>query len=445
MNTKSVHIKSFVAIIIIAFVSNSFISCKKGYEKPVKIPDTSNNLNVIFILGDDVGYEVPTCDGGQSYSTPNIDFMAANGVLFTQAHAAPLCSPSRFMLLTGKYNFRNYTNWGNMDLGQKTIGNMFADAGYKTAVYGKWQLGGGAISIHTFGFQQYCVWDPLSTDKGSRYKDPDIYENGNFVQSSLTKNKYGEDIFTDSVLNFIQKNASKPFFIYYPMVLTHAPFCPTPDDPEFAGWNADHDNSNPKFFPSMTKYMDKKIGMILDKLKSLGLDKNTIVVYAGDNGTSMQIKSKFKDTVVTGGKTQTNEFGTHVPLIIYSASSTMHGAVVNDLIDFTDFLPTLAGLIDIKKPNDYGPLDGVSFSPRVYGEAGTPRNWIFYYYDPFPGSSTPVRWVQDTNYKLYDNPPDFYNIRTDVKERFPLEINSLTDYEKDIRATFLQVLADEHR
>src|SRR4029077_21044933 len=80
--------------------------------------------NIIVILADDIGYEIPTYTGGQSYSTPNLDFMAANGTRFTQAHSAPLCSPSRFMLLTGKYNFRNYTTWGKMDISQRTFANI---------------------------------------------------------------------------------------------------------------------------------------------------------------------------------------------------------------------------------------------------------------------------------------------------------------------------------
>ena len=181
--------------------------------------------NIIFILGDDIGYKTLTVNGGNSYSTPHLDSMARNGMNFTQCHSSPLCSPSRFMLLTGKYNFRNYTEWGNMDTSQKTIGNMFKDAGYKTACFGKWQLNGGDFSIHQFGFDSYCVWDAVDPNiSGARYKSPKIYTNGRFVADSLINGKYGEDIFSDSVINFIEQNNSVPFFIYYPMVLAHEPF-----------------------------------------------------------------------------------------------------------------------------------------------------------------------------------------------------------------------------
>ena len=123
----------------------------------------SNKTNIIFILADDVGFEVPACNGGQSYSTPNINSMAAEGIRFTQCFASPLCSPSRFMFLTGKYNFRNYGAWGVMDPNtNRTIANMLHDAGYKTLVAGKWQLDGGDASIHALGFDDYVVYEPFA-------------------------------------------------------------------------------------------------------------------------------------------------------------------------------------------------------------------------------------------------------------------------------------------
>ncbi|HEX5151338.1 MAG TPA: sulfatase-like hydrolase/transferase, partial [Parafilimonas sp.] len=99
--------------------------------------------NIILILADDIGYKSLTCNGGNLYSTPNIDKLAKQGMRFTQCHASPSCSPSRHLLLTGKYNFRNYIEWGKMDPNEKTIGNMLKDAGYKTGFFGKDQLDGG--------------------------------------------------------------------------------------------------------------------------------------------------------------------------------------------------------------------------------------------------------------------------------------------------------------
>ena len=399
--------------------------------------------NIILILGDDVGYEIPTCNGGTSYTTPDLDKMASNGIRFTQFHASPLCSPSRFMLLTGKYNFRNYTNWGKLDTTQKTIGNMFRDAGYATACFGKWQLSGGDQSIKTFGFDHYCVWNPDGADdKGNRYKNPAIYANGSFVPDSLTLNKYGEDIFADSVINFIDRNKTKPFFIYYPMVLCHTPFSPTPDNPEYAAWNPNNPDDK-SFFPSMVKYMDKKIGQVIDKVKSLGIEDNTVIIYVGDNGTTVDISSGFNGGQISGGKGATTENGTHTPLIIYGPGLIQSATVNDDLIDFTDFMPTLADMAGIAKPTTYGVLDGISFNERLKGNPGTPRDWIYCYYSPDHNNTPTNAWVQNKIYKLYDTSStktsfEFYNILNDVSEKST--IITLDENTRKIRQQFSDVI-----
>jgi len=413
----------------------------------------SQKPNVIFILGDDIGFYTPTVNGGRSYTTPNLDTLSRGGINFSRCYSSPLCSPSRFMLLTGKYNFRNYTHWGVMDQSQRTIGNMFKDAGYKTACFGKWQLSGGEQSIHTFGFDSYCVFDATgnigddegSTFRGSRYKNPTIYTNGDYVADSLTANKYGEDIFTDSILNFITRNKSVPFFVYYPMVLAHPPIQPTPDDSVFATWTG---NSDTSFYRSMIHYMDKKIGLILKKVKSLGIENKTVIIYVGDNGTPQEIYERTNHGVIEGGKGTPGEYGTHVPLMVYWPSHIKAGTTNYDLIDFTDFLPTFAGIANISLPTTYGPLDGVSFSPRLTGQAGTPRQWIFCYWDSVPGNKFIQcihRWAQTKTYKLYDtsylnSSRLFYNIVTDINETHPISDNSLTPEEIAIKKQLLEVI-----
>lgn len=438
---KNIHLKKILChlIYIVGFI---FICINISVSAYSQI----NRPNIIFILSDDIGYEVPTCDGGISYSTPRIDLMAQNGMRFTQFHA-PLCSPSRFMILTGKYNFRNYTNWGEMDHSQKTMGNLFKDGGYKTAYYGKWQLGGGDPSIKIFGFDNYCIWNPLDpSTKEQRYKSPHIYQNGEFVSDKLTRNKYGDDIFTDSLMNFIDSNKASPFFIYYSMCIGHAPFCPTPDDSAFAKWNTSKP-SDTAFFPSMVKYMDKKVGMIIDKVNSLGIANNTVIIFASDNGTGDKVYSKFKDTTIKGGKNTTTEFGTHVPLIIQWLGKITGNSVNHDLIDCTDLIPTMADIAGITIPSSYGILDGIDFTPQLTGGKGTPRDWFFCHFDPLAGDhDTLKRWVQDKTYKLYDTTVSpqflFYNIHTDKNEQHPIPDSLLTNEEMKIKGEFLNVLAN---
>src|SRR4051794_12598381 len=286
--------KAVVSVLIFWFIIFTQ-SCKKsGLTSLPKLVNSQNNSilpaaikpNIILILGDDVGYEIPAIDGGQSYSTPNLDKMAQSGMRFTQIRSTPLCSPSRFELLTGKYNFRNYSLWGSMDTTNRTIANMLGSAGYKTLVAGKWQLSGGDTAMHDLGFQNYMVWNPYTAEgdehvdgKGSRYKDPIIFRAAHFLPADSTTGKYGDDLFTDYISNFIDSNKTRPFFVYYPICLVHPPFCPTPDDPEFATWNSNPRNSDTRFYPSMVKYMDKKIGQIINKVKSDKLAGNTIIIF----------------------------------------------------------------------------------------------------------------------------------------------------------------------
>ena len=408
----------------------------------------SKKPNIILLLADDVGYKSLTCDGGNLYSTAHLDSLAKNGMRFTQCQASPLCSPSRQLLLTGKYNFRNYTEWGRMNSDEKTIGNVMKDAGYKTAFIGKDQLDGGGTSLNAWGFDFYCVDAPYKDlPEGSKYKNPSIYTHGNFLADSLTANKYGEDVFTDSLFSFIDDNKSNPFFVYYPMVSVHKPFCPTPDDEAFANWSVGTP-SDASYFPSMMKYMDKKIGQIIDKLKATGIEDNTIIIFTGDNGTPELVAdyADENDSIVIGGKRLTTEAGTHVPLIIYWPG-TVAPSVNNDLIDFTDFLPTIADIGNAPMPTGYGPFDGVSFAPQIMGQTGTPRSWIFYHYYPDPTSprTSLMRWAQTTTYKLYDTCASstirlFYNIAADPKEINPITDSLLTPEEVVIKQQLLNVI-----
>jgi len=148
---------------------------------------TSNNAkkNIIIILEDDIGYEIPTYTGGQSYSTQQMDILAQNGMQFTHCYASAMCSPSRITWFTGKYGFRNYHEWGILDSTQKPIANLLHNNGYATCAIGKWQLDG---HFKKFGFDEHCVFDPFQEpdvedvdENRHRYKNPAIYQNGAYL------------------------------------------------------------------------------------------------------------------------------------------------------------------------------------------------------------------------------------------------------------------------
>jgi hypothetical protein len=257
-------------------------------------------------------------------------------------------------------------------------------------------------------------------------------------------NKYGPDIFADSIMNFIENNKDNSFFIYYPLVLAHKPFQPTPDDPDFAGWNSTE--SDTAYYPSMIKYMDKIVGKLIKKVQDVGIANNTIIIFTSDNGTPGIISKGGGDDDTRTGKGTTLESGMRVPLIAYWPGKIAPGSVNNDLIGFTDFLPTFAGIANIPVP-DYGPLDGVSFAPRLTGDPGTPREWLYYHYDPHPGEDgdTATRWAQTIRYKLYDtssanNTLLFYDIKSDTNETQPIPNNLLTKKQATIKQQLLDVI-----
>jgi len=415
---------------------------------------TGEKPNIILILGDDIGYEIPTVNGGQSYATPNIDRMAQTGMRFTRFHASPLCSPSRVMLLTGKYNFRNYGVWGVLDTTSQTIADMLKDAGYKTYVAGKWQLDGGDASLRASGFTDYSIWSPFTSKngervrgKGSRYKDPVIYQNAAFLPKSSTQGKYGDDIFTNNIKNFIDANKTSSFFIYYPICLSHEPFSPAPTHPDYAAWNPKTSIADTKYFPSMVNYMDVKIGEILDKVIQAGIADKTLVIFVGDNGTDESITSQFQGSSFRGGKSETNEAGTHVPMLMWWQGKIMPGTTNDFILDFTDLMPTFADVAGIPLPTNYGPLDGVSFYSAINGSTVPTRQWIYCYYDAnMQGKpdKPPIGWVQDTAYKLYDSTGLFYHYSNDLDEKKPLSNSMLTQAEKDKKAQMQAVLATMH-
>jgi arylsulfatase A len=437
-------------------------SCKKIDIVPRSDADSpslsvvSSKPNIILILADDAGYEIPTCDGGQSYSTPNIDKMAAQGLRFTQCQGSPMCSPSRFMLMTGKYNFRNYTTWGMMDLSQRTIANVLRKGGYDTYAVGKWQFDGGDSAVHQFGFKKYIIFEPFKVGDSSRndedgetvgrYKNPSLYSNGEFLKKGATRNKYCDDILVDSLTSYAKKSSSKgtPFFIYYSMSLVHSPFSPTPDDPEFAAWDPKANISDTSFFPSMVKYMDKKVGEVISRMDSMGLLNNTIILFLGDNGTPHNIYSWYNNQLIEGGKMKTYTYGTHVPFVVYWKGRIVPG-INNDLIDFTDFLPTLADVASVPIPSYCGIIDGTSFYPQLFNNTGNPRDWVFCHYDPDHFKPTPLkRFIYNDTYKLYDSTDKFYNMLQDPYETSAIKPRNMTIDEKQLHDYFQSILDTLH-
>ena len=399
--------------------------------------------NIILIMSDDLGYEVINANGGTSYETPRLNNLAETGIRFENAHAQPLCTPTRIQLMTGKYNFRNYIGFGLMDPNEKTFGHIMSDNGYKTLISGKWQLysynppdempeeRNKGQKIEDAGFDEFCVWhDHQTEEKGSRYKNPIVYQNGEYLSKEITEGNYGEDIFSDYILDFMERNIDDPFFVYFPMTLTHRPLEPTPDSQEFAvfdppsnktlggrtweqleGWDDDS-----KYYKDMVEYHDKTIGKIVDKLDSLGIRENTLILYLGDNGSPIEVSSFMGDLEIPGGKGKTIDTGTHVPLICNWKSKIPASLVSTNLVDTTDFLPTIFEATGIKFPENYI-IDGKSFYPQLLGEDGDPRDWIFFHFDAGGRNKRPIqRFLRNHSWKLYED-GRMFDMKSDLNEK----------------------------
>lgn len=394
--------------------------------------------NVILILADDLGYETIGANGGTSYPTPVLDRLAAGGARFTDCFAQPLCTPTRVQLMTGLSNARNYLNFGNMDPKSVTFANHFQKAGYATCIAGKWQLGQALDLPGKFGFDDHCLWQ--HTRRPPRYANPGLEING--VAKDFSHGEYGPDLVNAHVLDFIGRHKDKPFLLYYPMMLTHDPYQPTPDSPD---WDpkavGESVNRKAAHFGEMVTYMDKLVGTVVAKLDECGLREKTLVIFLGDNGTGSGTRSMMGTREVVGKKGSTVDAGMRVPLIASWPGRIAKGTVCRDLVDTTDFLPTICEAAALKVP---GPLDGRSFLPQMCGGKGKPREWIYSWYSPRQGNDRSVReFAFNHRFKLYRG-GGFFDLSKDLGEKSPLPVSSLTG-EAAAAAKTLQSALDQFK
>ncbi len=391
-------------------------------------PDESTKMgrvpNMVFILADDFGYECVTANGGESYQTPHLDRLAASGMRFEHCHVQPLCTPTRVQLMTGLYNVRNYYNFGTLPRTETTFAHVLKRAGYATGIVGKWQLGREVDSPKHFGFDESCLWQ--HTRRPPRYANPGLEYNG--VEKDFTNGEYGPKLLNEFALDFITRHKNEPFFLYYPLTLTHDPFQPTPDsadwDPKAQGESV---NRNVKHFAAMVNYMDRMVGELDAKLGELGIRESTLLIFLGDNGTGVGVTSRFQGADHRGGKGTTTHRGTHVPLIVSWPEVIQKGQVNRDLISSVDIFPTIVAAAGSSAAKELpAKLDGVNFLPQLRGETGQPRGWLYHWYSPRQNQNVAVKeFVFNHKFKLYRDGRAF-DLRADPEEIAPLDTSKLT-------------------
>ena len=358
-------------------------------------------LNLVVIMGDDCSAGEIGCYGHREHRTPNLDRLADSGVMFRTCWCTPICSPTRAEIMTGRYGFRTHWYHNQMKTPEslakhnRIFAQVLKKAGYATAVAGKWQLFG---TQKEYGFDESFIWAyehdlPKGVKhtgayekpgKPSRYWHPCILKNGAYLPT--TPDDYGPDIFTDFVINFMKRRKKGPFLVYYPMCLTHGPFYPTPDS--LKPGTEKMRNSKVENFRINVEYMDKLVGRIVQALDDLGLRQNTVVFFTTDNGTAGVAKNRPK------------EIGCRVPMIVNCPGVVKPLGSCDELMDFSDVLPTLVDLAGGKMPDDYV-IDGHSFAPLLLGQPYEGRDWIFSYLAD-KRMLRDKRWLLEGDGRFYD-------------------------------------------
>ena len=390
--------------------------------------------NYVLIFCDDLGYGDLGCYGSTKNRTPRIDAMAKEGMRFTSfLSSSPVCTPSRASLLTGCYARRvgmheDFTgHWvliprsrRGMHADEWTLPEMLKAKGYATACIGKWHLGDQPPHLPTaHGFDEY-YGIPYSNDMASaRRGDPPLplVQDTKVIeapanQAALTKR------YTREAIQFIERNKSKPFFLYLPHTFPHLPLFASK---EFHGKSA-----NGRYGDSVEE-IDWSTGKILDALKQHGLDKNTLVIFTSDNGSNG--RNGGSNAPLSGSKGGTMEGGMRVPMIACWPGRIPAGSTCNELSSTMDFLPTLAalsgGLLSANK------IDGHDITPLLTGTKGAASPYeVFYYYRRrqlqalrwgdwkwhLPLGNTFPNWTT-ANQKGRGRPGKLVNLKTDLAEK----------------------------
>jgi arylsulfatase A-like enzyme len=354
-----------------------------------------NKPNIVFIMADDLGYADIGSYGQDKIMTPNIDDLARTGMRFTQAYAgSSVCAPSRCSLMTGKHNGRNRVR-DNVPAGvflrpdDFTVAELLKQCGYATGGVGKWGLGNpGSWGLP--GMQGFDYWYGHYDQDQAHYYYPDhLWENDKVVL--LKQNKAGKrgaythDLFTQKAVEFIDKNASTPFFLYLAYTVPHFSDYPK-KNPDVYTVPSDEPYTNrpwtqtAKNYAAMITRMDADVGRIKERLRQLGLSENTIIVFTSDNGPYTDVPEPmqfFKSNgKLRGGKRSFYEGGLRVPFIVNWKGKVVPGSVCTTPVAFWDIMPTIAEITGYPGAMD---TDGSSFVGLLRGKRPEKEERVFYW------------------------------------------------------------------
>jgi len=424
--------------------------------------------NILLIYVDDMGYNDLGCYGAKDpeIQTPNIDSLARQGIRFTNyLSASSVCSPSRGAVLTGRYPQRNglpvtpgpddrngFELWNThvgLPLSEITIAELLKTKGYATAAFGKWHLG----KMDGFGPRQQGFDEYIGRLHNFHVGKAGTWYHNEEAQEDIMFNQAHQKV-TDATIDFMERQTKNqtPFFIYLGHYLVHGPWSPnkafcTPK--QWESYQKTKGRMNPEVYPAMIRELDFHIGQLMEQIEALHIDKETLVIFASDNGPWLPAGSS---RPLSGGKYVTLEGGHRVPAIIRWPEKIQKNQVSNQMVSALDIFPTLAAATKIPLPKDRK-FDGFNLLPFMSGKiANSPRDTFIYYNgltleavrkgdwkihlprDPSLINST-VYWAKNRNKKM--EIPVLNNLSIDVSEKEifknPKILNTLLLFSEDIR------------
>lgn len=452
MNLSKPVFASLGAFSAIAAVTNVV----QAGEKPVQQP------NIVYILADDLGYGDLSCYGQKRFSTPQIDQLAKSGIRFTQHYAGcTVCAPSRSSLMTGQHTghtpIRGNKGWEPegqypMTANAFTIAEMLKQAGYNTGAFGKWGLGfvGTEGDPNKQGFDEFFGYNCQSL--AHNYFPEYLWDNDQKVilkgNANNQSNDYAPELIHKRALRFIEKNnpskTGKPFFLFYPNIIPHAELLlPEENLKEFRGKLIPEkeykgaEPGSPNFrkgpygtqkethaaFAAMVTYLDRQVGEVVAKLKELGLDKNTLIIFTSDNGPHLEggADPDYFDSngPYRGYKRDLYEGGIRVPMIACWPEQIKPGTTSDHLSAFWDVMPTIAEITGCKTPEN---IDGISFLPTLTGKAKQRQHQNLYWEFHEMNGRQAIRngdWKL-VRYQVFipaNTTTELYNIKNDPEEK----------------------------
>ncbi len=422
------------AIILVAFLVMTFGDLHAGAGEKSERP------NIIFILADDLGYGDLGCYGQKEIQTPNLDRMAHEGVRFTQFYAgSTVCAPSRCVVMTGLHTGHCYIRGNgkdNLRPGDITVAEILKQAGYATALVGKWGLGHeGSTGLPTRqGFDEFFGY--LDQHHAHNYYPSFLVRNEERVTLSNVVPKegkwgqgvasekvaYSHDLLADEALSFVDRNKDRPFFLYLALTIPHANNEAGKKGMEVPDIGIYKDRNWPepqKGHAAMITRMDRDIGRLLQRLREHGIDDRTMVIFSSDNGPHREggHNPDLSDSngPIRGIKRDLYEGGIRVPTIVRWPGRAPAGTVCDHIGDFADILPTAAELAGVKPPEG---IDGISFLPAILGQKEKQKARPYLYWEFYEGGSAQA--VRLGNWKGICKPfwgkMELYNLAEDLGE-----------------------------